>query len=221
MKNLLLFEKYIAPFDDDFKKAEKRVNALKMDHDFLDHAIWALHGWFYGRFMMKKDSEDIKEVTDIFKRIGEVYHNPIKEKMYRVTHMHIEPGTPVKDIRKVDKVRTGPKQLQSWSTSKEGAEWFFNHFVRDQNKDDTPHEAKTWVLLSTDAEHLGQLLTFEECMQFLYDVGLMFRDIEEIADHLVGDDMLKLHELICDTPPEVPIRIENILVPPLKKKSIK
>ncbi len=219
MKNILLYEKYIAPFDSSMKKAKGRWDALHASDEFVEKAISAMHKWFYGGFMSgedKHDNEYVKEVIDVFKKIGKIYHTPVDEKLYRIAHLHV-PGMGTKEIRKISKTQSGPKQLQSWSTSKEGAEWFFNHFVRDQNQDAVTHPSRTWVLLSTETKNLNQLLTFEECIQFLYDIGHMDPMIEVVADRLVSNDMLKLHELICDTPKEVKVKIENILVPPSNK----
>jgi len=224
MKNLLLYEKYIAPFDSSMKKAKGRWDALHASDEFVEKAVDAMYKWFYGGFMSgphKHDSDYIIEITNVFKNIGKVYHTPVDKSMFRIAHLHIEPGMGTKEIRKISKTQSGPKQLQSWSTTKEGAEWFFNHFVRDQNQDAVSHPSRTWVLLSTEAENLNQLLTFEECMQFLYDIGHMDSNVEMLADRLVSNDMLKLHELICDTPKEVPVKIENILVPPVKKTTKK
>lgn len=228
MNHILLYEKYIAPFDASLKKAKDRWEKLDAltgtSDDFIEEAVNAMYKWFYGGFMSgphKYDNDYVKKITDVFNNIGKIYHTPVDKKMYRIAHLQIESGMGTKEIRNINKAQSGPKQLQSWSTSIDGAEWFFDHFVRSQNKDDKPHPTKTWVLLSTDAENLNQLLTFEECMQFLYDIGHVDSDVEELADRLVSDNMLKLHELICDTPKEVPVKIENILVPPIKRRKRK
>lgn len=238
-----LFEKFIKPFDDDSKKAEKRIgslalkkvktilhpNAGKTPYKFVNDAAQTIYQWFIGGFMSIRTDErdEVAEAIEIFKKIGTSYHKPVKGKVYRVAHIRVPSSYKEEDILKIDKCKSGPKTLQSWSSTKKGAEWFYNHFVDQQNHDAIPHPERSWVLLETEAHNLDQLLTFESCIQFLYDVCMVLDNgtyqskwaekIEYLADHFNVLEMKKLNELICATPEEIPVKVISVYVAPGEK----
>lgn len=234
MGRIFLFEKFIAPFDSSAKKAAERMKGLGIkkipgedrssiiaDSEREIHdAAFAIRDWFYGKFMhIRSNDDDVWDAIKLFKKVGASYHTEVKGPMYRVAHIRVGPNKAEEDILDIKKCQPGPKKLQSWSTTQKGAEWFFKHFVKEQNEDDVPAPGKSWVLLKSSAENFEQLLTFEECMQFFYDIAsiLKIHPTELLADDLQkGGEMIKMHELICVVPEEIPVEIVEVFVLPKK-----
>lgn len=242
MMRISLFEKFIKPFDDDLKKAENRIgllaikkvkkvlnnpNSSEPPYKFVTDAAQIIWNWFSGYFMHVKTNynEDVKIAIDIFKKIGESYHTPISGKVYRIAHIKVPSTYKEADILKIDRCKSGPKTIQSWSSSKKGAIWFYNRFVDKQNHRSVPSPERAWVLLETDASNLDQLVTFESLIQFLYDSAIILdpeqkihskwaKKLESLGNYFNIADMRKLNELICATPEEISVRVLSVFVAP-------
>ena len=224
MKNLCTFddiyvtERLTATKRHDIEDAIARLNNI--DDIDTDDGIHAMFSWFKGELMGMEEGMLAKRVAYILGQIGKVFHDKKQTgPVFRIAQLqNVDSADAVKSTRNAS---TGPKQLQSWSTTERGARWFYNHFVHAQNKSDIPNPTKAWVLLKTDAENLQQLLTFEDCMDYLEavinakDTDREFKEIAvKLHKHFYSTDMKRLHELICLTPSTVPVEIVSVLVPP-------
>lgn len=224
MKNLCTFddiyvsEKFTATKHHDIDDAVQRLE--RIEDVSVDDGIHAMFSWFTGELMGLAEGGVAKKVAYIFGQIGKVLHDRKQTgPVYRISQL--QNVNNIDAVKSTHNASTGNKQLQSWSTTERGARWFYNHFVHKQNKSDIPNPTKAWVLLKTDAENLQQLLTFEDCMDYLEAViksektDKHYRDIAvKLHQHFYQTDMKRLHELICLTPSTVPIEIVTVLVPP-------
>lgn len=217
MKHLQLFEKFIISKPDTAEAYGRLTNVGPM---VAMAGLTMMYNWFYGNMM--GDNDEMKEVVKTFEEIGEVYHDKIKNKpMYRAVHIHLpEEGMSKEDIMKITKAQTGPKRLQSWATTQSGAEWFFKHFVKEQNQTHAPHRKAAWIIVETNVNNLEQLITFEGCLTFFADMDAidLTPHAEAMIERLDDDEMLKLHELIAFAPKEVELKVVKVLVPPIKDK---
>ena len=185
-----------------------------------------LYNWFRGGFMGNNDKGQVTRAIELFKKISKVYHKPISGKYYRAIHLRTNPKEDNDSIMKRNMGQVSNKKLQSWSTDMGSALYFFEHFCRDQNQHADPEPDKAWVIVGTDCSNLNQLLTYDECMEFCWDVANTVqadrRTIENAkkwTKHMAtNDEMLKLHELICEAKKEkIPYTVEKIMVDTYKK----
>lgn len=216
MKNLTAYELFEKRYEAEKHHQASRIS--KLGEGTVEDGVKFLYHWFKGSMMSDPDSHDMDAVIETFDKISKVYHKPLKGPMYRASHLHLD-GTEYKaeDIKDIKQAKTGPKHLQSWAKSKVGAKYFFKHFVDEQNRHARPHPTRSWVIFKAEATHLDQFMTFEECMQFLYDADKAgYDEAMNVYDRMNDDEMLKNHELICRTPDVVPVEVVDILVPPGK-----
>jgi hypothetical protein len=178
--------------------------------------------WFSGHFMGSPEGFEAKMLADALKAIGKEYQSTAPAKLYRATHLRLpSPKYKKDDILKMTNVSTGPKRLQSWATKRDGAEWFYSHFVSDQNHGNIRQKGKAWVILSTDASQVQTYTSWEDLIQFLSDVYQNYdkwdsqmdfpRDkFYHIIDNYNGSEMQKNWEVICHTPPQIKADILDI-----------
>lgn len=213
MKHLQIYERFQLQGAHPIS-AIQRLRKLGADRAF--YGLKMMYYWFAGRMMAVED--EMKDVMDIFRDIGEMYDdgNP-GQYLYRAVHIHLDrPGMTEDEILAIEKSQTGPKQLQSWASSIKGAEWFFDRFVKGQNERHHPVQKAAWVIVRVDSKDVEKLIHFEECLQFFADCDAV--NLSDDAEHMIKwlyiDDMLKLHEFICLTPKECPIKVMKVLVAP-------
>lgn len=220
MNYLKQFEKFVLTAEPEV--AKKRMSSIEReDKDrYILFGLQMMYYWFYGRMMGEKG--EMTDVVNVFRDLGKVYHDKIQDEKYLYRAVNImlhKEGMSDADILAITKAETGPKQLQSWSTSINGAKWFFEHFVKEQNHAHKTKSDNAWVIARTEAKNVEQLLTFEDCLNYFSDISTLklSDDAEDLINHLYVDNMLKLHELIAYSPKQVPIKIVKLLVPPTNK----
>lgn len=203
------------------KRNQSEERLTKLDEETISKGLSYMYHWFAGSMMSSDD--DLSYVADNFKKIGDLYDldKPART-LYRTVHLRLpETNMPQDDILSIDKTVTGPKSLQSWSTTKEAAEFFFNHFVKEQNMHDRTRHNTAWVIVEAKHSDVELLITFEACLQFMADVFVacddyqMKRNAKVLLDSFYDPDMLDLHEYICDVTGPIPVKVADIIVPPL------
>jgi hypothetical protein len=216
MKHIKLFENFPEAHLKKDVAQERLRDVGDINEQYMTMDV--LYKWFGGDFMGRGDDATELVAIKLLKKLGEVYHDKVSGPAFRVAVIEVEKPT-ISHIRGIKSAATGMKMLQSWSTSIDGATWFHDYFMK-RDSSDRPMDHKALVMVKTDANNLNQLVTFDECIQFMHDARTS--DVEELSafgdkmtDWLEVDIMLKLHELICVAPKEVAIEVNKVYVKPI------
>lgn len=215
-----VLERYKLPMPEG---SESNDRLKKLGRETVMHGLDSMEDWFSGRMMSSR--KEAPEVVKTFKKIGDLYNEEkIGPHLYRAVHIHLPEENMTNDeIMKTEKAVTGPKSLQSWSTTKKAAEYFFSYFVKEQNRHDFTDPDTAWIIVKSKPDDLETLITFEACLRFMADVFMAGPGLGErlhakmLVDSFYDPIMLDLHEYICDAPGNVPVKVESILVPPAKE----
>jgi hypothetical protein len=189
------------------------------DQDRIEKTVDIIFDWFSGGFMGQRGTKKTTAAKEAFSRVGNVYGVEKVGKYYRALIIDVPPMTPDETILRMNRGKVSTKTLQSWSSTKRGAKYFFEHFARDQNQQTGKRENKAWVLVSANSSDLNSLVSFEACIQFMADVAKVYEQegpgsVQDYVEHLVMNDvMYDMHEMICSTvKTSIPFKVEEVLV---------
>ena len=195
---------------------EERIAKFKKANGAIGKAINTIVFWWQGRFMGVGDDEapqQLKTAEICFREISKLYHQPKEDKVYRVVHLRTELTTE-KDIQQITNGEISNKRLQSWSRTKEGAQYFFKESVKSLNHMANPELGKAWVIIESNDVEI--LLTYEEMMQFMVDFNKVEPELANYLRKVLADDYLTpAAEVICVTKStKIDFKIVDILVLP-------
>jgi hypothetical protein len=157
------------------------------------------------------------------------YHKPYSGKLYRCVQISVPDNTIKDQILKLKEIQVARLTVQSWSMGQDGTEWFFRHFVRDQNMNDAPKMGRAWVIVKSSASAVKPLVTWSECLQFLSDVyndpaiqtdPELKSGIYHIIDVFNSTDMEKSREIICEAKQQMPVTVAEVLVAPINSNEL-
>jgi len=178
-------------------------------------------GWFAGAFMGGNNYDAVPELLKDINTIKNIYGTPSVSKMYRALHLRVPKSTTVDQIKKMNKIKTGPLPVQSWSLSPQGAMWYFKHFAIEQNQSGTPEPDKAWVLVEAEPQqNLKVLITAEEINQYFSDLAMAESEtflsdmLERLATNYNNVDMNKQVEILCKVTSDVKVKVIDVMIPP-------
>lgn len=197
------------------------------DEDLPQRIASVIKNWYSGTFMGQKLPANINsKMLEVFNTLKELYGNGNVSKVYRVLMLKVPPTATAEKIRTMVAIKTGVAMIQSWSTERSGAEWYFKHFASEQNHSDRQKHGWAWVLVEAQVGEELELLTTANVMnQYLSDCSLGLKQgvidfvepefMEMAAEHYNSDDMLKQHEVICKASNKVKVKVLDVMVEPL------
>lgn len=209
---------------------DKLKTILEIDSELPETIASIITHWFRGTFMGNKLSSSNEALLEkTFEVLQKTYGKPSVSKIYRALHLRVKEGTTEEQILKMSLIKTGVATFQSWSSTKAGAMWYYNHFAIEQNNAGKIDPEKAWVLVeATTSSNLNVLVTASEMTQYLSDCSkavekgiIGFADssiLKRFAKNFNSSTMIRQHEVICKAKENVPVKIIKVMIPPGQKE---
>jgi len=220
----VVLEKMLPPTSEAINNIRK---IYAKDEELPQRIASVIKNWYSGSFMGQKLPANINsKMLEVFNTLKELYSNGNVSKVYRALMLKVPPTATAEKIRTMVAIKTGVAMIQSWSTERSGAEWYFKHFASEQNHSDRQKHGWAWVLVEAQVGEGLELLTTATVMnQYLSDCSLGLKQgvidfvepefMEMAAEHYNSDDMLKQHEVICKASNKVMVKVLDVMVEPL------